>query len=167
MEEIHEAGKKIDSIMKVINDISFQTNLLALNAAVEAARAGEAGRGFAVVASEVRTLAQKTTEASKNIQEIISQNVESTETGMKLVRETGEFFKNLLEHTKDILANIEHINQSTSQQSQSVDEVSMTVTQLDDEINKNAALSQSLSRNVSQMTENSERLEQLLKQFKT
>ncbi|MCP5048823.1 MAG: methyl-accepting chemotaxis protein [bacterium] len=166
MNVISQSGKKINDIVRVINDISFQTNLLALNAAVEAARAGEAGRGFAVVASEVRTLAQKTTEASRNIQEIVSRNVSSTETGMELVSQTSEFFTSLLGVLQDMLTKIQQITENTREQSNAVEEVNGTVSQLDNAINRNAALSEELEAGSQRMKSNSQQLIELIRHFK-
>src|SRR5690606_37252211 len=90
MARIEQASKKISDITRVIDDIAFQTNLLALNAAVEAARAGDAGKGFAVVASEVRSLAQRSGEAAKDISGLISSSNIEVEAGVKLVRQAGD-----------------------------------------------------------------------------
>lgn len=166
MEAINDSSRKISNIVNVINDISFQTNLLALNAAVEAARAGEAGRGFAVVASEVRILAQKTTEASKNIQEIVSSNVEHTETGMKLVAMTSEFFTSMIGIMQDILNKIGAINTSANEQTHAVEQVNETVADLDKVINQNAELSKELSGNAHRMQLNAQQLGELISQFK-
>jgi methyl-accepting chemotaxis protein len=166
MTTINESSQQINRIIDVINDISFQTNLLALNAAVEAARAGEAGRGFAVVASEVRNLAQKTTEASKNIQEIVSHNVDSAKIGMELVAKTSEFFTSLLTVMESILEKNRQITQNTQQQSVAVEEVNQTVSQLDETTGQNAALSEGLSSNVTSIQENSNHLIRLISQFK-
>ncbi len=96
IERIEEASQKISDIIGVIDDIAFQTNLLALNAAVEAARAGDAGKGFAVVASEVRTLAQRSGQAARDIKELIVGSAEQVSEGVKLVRATGEALDNIV-----------------------------------------------------------------------
>ena len=167
MKEIHESGKRIDEIVRVINDISFQTNLLALNAAVEAARAGEAGRGFAVVAAEVRNLAQKTAESSKNIQEIVSQNVESTERGMDLVSRTTEFFSSIVQVMQDILGKIGQITDGSKEQATGVEQINEAVRQLEQVINQNAQLVVHLSETTKNMKVHSVELMELVAQFNT
>lgn len=145
MNEIYDSSKKIDNIIKVINDISFQTNLLALNAAVEAARAGEAGRGFAVVASEVRNLAQKTAESSKSIQDIVMRNVESTQKGMELVNDTSEFFGEIVGVMGEIVTKISNITNVSREQANGIEQVSQTIAQMDQVSSQNAGLVQQLA----------------------
>lgn len=145
MNEIYDSSKKIDNIIKVINDISFQTNLLALNAAVEAARAGEAGRGFAVVASEVRNLAQKTAESSKSIQEIVISNVEATQKGTELVNDTSEFFGEIVGVMGDIVTKISNITSVSREQANGIEQVSQTIAQMDQVSSQNAGLVQQLA----------------------
>jgi len=166
MEEIDSSSKKINSIINVINDISFQTNLLALNAAVEAARAGEAGRGFAVVASEVRNLAGKTADSSKVIQEIVNKNVESSKKGMELVQETSAFFQQILQVTADILDKVKSISEGSKEQTTGIEQINQAIAQLDNVINKNAALVQDLSESSKNMKINSITLFDLVNTFK-
>jgi len=166
MREIDASGKKIDNIVNVINDISFQTNLLALNAAVEAARAGEAGRGFAVVAAEVRNLAQKTAESSKTIQSIVNQNVESTQKGMQLVQETSDFFNSIVENIKKILDRLIENSQGIKEQTTGMEQITLTVSQLEDVINRNAALAKEFNSQSSHIKNNSFQLQGIVNQFK-
>jgi len=166
MQEIDESSTKIDSIVNVINDISFQTNLLALNAAVEAARAGDAGRGFAVVAAEVRNLAQKTAESSKTIRDIVTRNVDSSRRGTQLVKETGEFFNSLMTHMQRIVEKIEFISARSSEQTTGIDQINLAVAQLENVINQNAALAESLSKTGRNIESNAGELDGLVGRFK-
>jgi methyl-accepting chemotaxis protein len=165
MEEINSSSQKIDNIVNVINDISFQTNLLALNAAVEAARAGEAGRGFAVVATEVRNLAQKTAESSKTIQEIVSQNVDSTNKGMELVNETSHFFETIITTVQQMSAKIQDIADGSREQFNGVEQINQSIVQLDKGINQNAALVQEFADTGKKMETGSSELQELVGMF--
>jgi len=166
MTEISDSSKKIDNIVNVINDISFQTNLLALNAAVEAARAGEAGRGFAVVASEVRNLAQKTAESSKTIQEIVTQNVSSTQKGMELIKQTSDFFEAIIKIFGEIKDRIQMIAAGAREQSTGVDQINQAISQLEDGLNQNAALVDEFTSSSKSMKANSTELTDLMTHFK-
>jgi len=167
MDEINQSGRKINNIISVINDISFQTNLLALNAAVEAARAGEAGRGFAVVASEVRILAQKTAESSKSIQEIVRSNMDSTQRGMELVNETVTFFASITKMMQNIVNHIEEISHGSKEQMTGVEQINLTISQLDQAINQNAALVEKFAQTGQSMKSYAQELESHVSMFKS
>ena len=165
MTAISDSSSKINSIVNVINDISFQTNLLALNAAVEAARAGEAGRGFAVVASEVRNLAQKTAESSKSIQEIVSQNVEATRTGLSLTEETADFFKDIITRVQKILLQLKENTHGLKEQTVAVEQLNIAIAQLSDTVNENSDMSRGLSKASAEMNGNAAELISVIQQF--
>jgi len=166
MTEIYDSSKEIDNIIKVINDISFQTNLLALNAAVEAARAGEAGRGFAVVAAEVRNLAQKTAESSKSIQEIVMKNVDTTQKGMDLVKDTSDFFNEIVGIMKEIVEKIANITNVSRTQATGIDQINIAISQMEKVIGENASLLEHLSRAGKNVKNNTLDLHTLVSEFK-
>jgi methyl-accepting chemotaxis protein len=166
MTEIFDSSKQIDSIIKVINDISFQTNLLALNAAVEAARAGDAGRGFAVVAAEVRNLAQKTSESSKSIQQIVMRNVESTQKGVTLVKDTASFFAEIVNMMGETVTRISNITNSSREQFIGIEQINKAIGHMDEVSTHNAALVEELSATAKTVKNNVVALEDLVKQFK-
>ena len=139
MKHISEAGLEIGKIIKTIDEIAFQTNLLALNAAVEAARAGEAGAGFAVVANEVRSLALKSTEASKNTADLIKNTIRRIEEGSGLVNKTGELFDRILTGTQKAKNLIGEISEASQEQSQGLDQVSQAIVQIEGVTQQNAA----------------------------
>ncbi|MGQ0597627.1 methyl-accepting chemotaxis protein [Aquabacterium sp.] len=140
MDEINTSSKKISDIIGVIDGIAFQTNILALNAAVEAARAGEQGRGFAVVASEVRSLAQRSAEAAREIKTLIGTSVDRVETGSRLVDAAGSTMTEIVDSVKRVSDIIGEITASASEQSDGIGQVNQAVTQLDQMIQQNAAL---------------------------
>jgi methyl-accepting chemotaxis protein len=166
MTEIYDSSKQIDNIIKVINDISFQTNLLALNAAVEAARAGEAGRGFAVVAAEVRNLARKTAESSKSIQDIVLRNVESTQKGMELVKDTSEFFGEIVGVMGEIVQKVSDITTVSREQSANIEQITQTIARMNQVGNRNAALVGELTETGKKVKDNAVELQDLVTQFK-
>ena len=140
MDEINASSKKIADIIGVIDGIAFQTNILALNAAVEAARAGEQGRGFAVVAGEVRSLAQRSAQAAKEIKALIGTSVERVESGSKLVQDAGSTMAEIVASVKRVNDIIGEITAAASEQSDGIGQVNTAVTQLDQMTQQNAAL---------------------------
>jgi len=140
MDEINASSKRIADIIGVIDGIAFQTNILALNAAVEAARAGEQGRGFAVVASEVRSLAQRSAAAAKEIKALISTSVANVDGGSRLVADAGTTMKEIVASVQRVSDIIGEITAAASEQSQGLGEVNSAVTHLDQMTQQNAAL---------------------------
>lgn len=140
MSSINESARKIEDIIGVIDGIAFQTNILALNAAVEAARAGEQGRGFAVVASEVRTLAQRSANAAKDIKELISDSVNKIESGNSLVNQSGETMDKVVTSIKRVNDIMSEIAAASAEQASGIDEIGKAITQMDEVTQQNAAL---------------------------
>ena len=140
MDAITGSSRKIADIIGVIDGIAFQTNILALNAAVEAARAGEQGRGFAVVASEVRSLAQRSAQAAKEIKVLINESVEKVEAGSRQVGDAGRAMDDIVAQVKRVSGLIEEISSATGEQTQGIGQVSDAVSQLDQVTQQNAAL---------------------------
>jgi methyl-accepting chemotaxis protein len=140
MEEIAGSSKRIASIIGVIDGIAFQTNILALNAAVEAARAGEQGRGFAVVASEVRSLAQRSADAAKEIKTLIGASVDRVEVGTRLVGEAGSTMQEIVSQARKVADLLGDINSATAEQTTGIGQVADAVNQLDQVTQQNAAL---------------------------
>lgn len=140
MAEIETSAKAISRITSVIDDIAFQTNLLALNAGVEAARAGEAGRGFAVVASEVRALAQRSSEAAKEISELIASSDTQVHSGVTLVGQTGEALQRIVSSVREIHDRVSEIAASSGEQASGISEINAAVHQLDQAAQRSAAM---------------------------
>jgi methyl-accepting chemotaxis protein len=140
MDSITASSTRIGDIIGVIDGIAFQTNILALNAAVEAARAGEQGRGFAVVATEVRSLAQRSAAAAKEIKGLIEQSVSRVDDGSRLVAEAGRTMTEIVHQVRRVHELVGEIASASTEQSQGIDQVGQAVTQLDQVTQQNAAL---------------------------
>src|SRR4051812_9754697 len=140
MAKIEESSRKISDIIIVINEIARQTNLLALNAAVEAARAGDAGRGFAVVASEVRSLAQRSSQAAKDIKDLITSSTGQVAEGVGLVNKAGSSLSEIVELIKKVTEIVAEIASASAEQSTGIDQVNIALTQMDEVTQQNSAL---------------------------
>ena len=139
MSGISDSARKIADIISVIDGIAFQTNILALNAAVEAARAGEQGRGFAVVASEVRSLAQRSAQAAKEIKDLIGNSVAQVDEGTQLVDKAGETIAMLVGDVRKVSGLMRSIAEASAEQSRGVQQVNKTVTEMDKVVQQNAS----------------------------
>ncbi len=166
MEDINHSSKKIADIIGVIDGIAFQTNILALNAAVEAARAGEQGRGFAVVASEVRSLAQRSAEAAKEIKQLISASVEKVETGSRLVSDAGTTMTDIVQSVQRVTDMIGEITAASSEQSAGVSQVNKAISNLDQMTQQNAALVEESAAAAQSLREQADHLARELSMFK-
>ena len=151
MSEISDSSRKISEITAVIDDIAFQTNLLALNAAVEAARAGEQGKGFAVVAEAVRSLAQRSAIAAKDISSLIKETSERVERGADVAGKSGEALKNIVDVVQKVTVLNGEISESTQKQSSGIVQINQAMNQLDDATQKNAQLAQSVAESSQKM----------------
>jgi methyl-accepting chemotaxis protein len=140
MESIRASSRKIVEIIGVIDGISFQTNILALNAAVEAARAGEQGRGFAVVAAEVRTLAQRSASAAKEIKSLIADSVAIIDSGSASVNQAGASMGSVVASVRQVNDIINRISSASTEQADGIADVNRAVGQMDDMTQQNAAL---------------------------
>ena len=140
MKGINDSSRKIADIIGVIDGIAFQTNILALNTAVEAARAGEQGRGFAVVASEVRTLAQRSATAAKEIKDLIGESVQQVNAGSRLVHDAGATMEKVVDSVRRVTAIVNEISHASQEQSTGIVEVNTAVSHMDQSTQQNAAL---------------------------
>ena len=166
MDEINASSKKIADIIGTIDGIAFQTNILALNAAVEAARAGEQGRGFAVVASEVRSLAQRSAEAAREIKALIGASVERVDAGSQLVHEAGSTMTEIMASVQRVTDIIGEISAAAGEQSSGIGQVNGAVTQLDQMTQQNAALVEQSAAAAESLREQAERLAGVVGTFK-
>jgi methyl-accepting chemotaxis protein len=167
MTRIEQASVKITDITSVIEEIAFQTNLLALNAAVEAARAGDAGKGFAVVAAEVRTLAQRSSEAAKDIGGLISSSTVEIGQGVKLVREAGSTLVRIVEASTKVAATVNEISAAAAEQANGIDEMSQAIAHMDEMTQQNAALAEQSSASALALSQQIEGLSGLVGEFDT
>jgi methyl-accepting chemotaxis protein len=165
MNSINESSRRIVDIIAVIDSIAFQTNILALNAAVEAARAGEQGRGFTVVASEVRSLAQRSAQAAKEIKSLIADSVQAAALGHKRVDETGKAMDAIMDSVQRVAAIFAEISAASAEQGNGIEQVNRAVTQMDRATQENAALVGQVSASSQSLQEQAERLSEVVARF--
>ena len=167
MQGISDNSRKIADIVSVIDGIAFQTNILALNAAVEAARAGEQGKGFAVVAGEVRTLAQRSAQAAKEIKALIETSQDTVTAGSSQVAAAGQTMQEIVASVQRVVDIMSEISAASTEQAGGIDQVSLTISQMDEVTQQNAALVEEASAAASAMEEQARRLAEATAVFKT
>ncbi|RJF96195.1 methyl-accepting chemotaxis protein [Noviherbaspirillum saxi] len=167
MGSIKESSRRIVDIIGVIDGIAFQTNILALNAAVEAARAGEQGRGFAVVAAEVRSLAQRSADAAKEIKSLIGDSVEKVDAGGKLVDQAGRTMEEIVAAVMHVANIMQQITSASTEQSRDIEEVNRAISQMDEMTQQNAALVEEAAAAAQSMQDQASSLARAVSVFKT
>jgi methyl-accepting chemotaxis protein len=165
MDGITQSSRKISDIIGVIDEIAFQTNILALNAAVEAARAGDQGRGFAVVAAEVRSLAQRSANAAKEIKALISDSVQKVDSGSKLVASAGQTMDEIVGSVKRVTDIMAEISAASQEQSAGIEQVNVAVAQMDKITQQNSALVEEAAAAAKSMEEQTEALSGMVSAF--
>ena len=166
MLQIQASSRKIGDIIGVIDGIAFQTNILALNAAVEAARAGEQGKGFAVVASEVRSLAQRSAEAAKEISGLISDSVEKVERGTRQAEEAGTAIDRIVTAIDSVNSIVANISDASQEQKTGIEQVAQAVTQMDETTQQNAALVEEAAAAAESLAQQAEELQHMAGMFR-
>ena len=166
MASINDSSKKIVDIIAVIDGIAFQTNILALNAAVEAARAGEQGRGFAVVASEVRTLAQRSASAAKEIKLLIDDSVEKVDAGAKLVNRAGATMDEIVDSVRRVTGIMGEISSASLEQTEGIEQINMAISQMDQVTQQNASLVEEAAAAAESLQDQAGKLAELVSVFK-
>ena len=165
MSSIATSSRKISDIIGVIDGIAFQTNILALNAAVEAARAGEQGRGFAVVAGEVRSLAQRSATAAREIKTLISASVEQVDEGSRMVEHAGQTMREVVDSIRNVSAIMTDISASSRDQSMGIEQVNSAIVQMDDSTQRNAAMVEQGTAAASAMQDQAKKLTEVVSAF--
>ena len=165
MHGINASSQKISDIIGVIDSIAFQTNILALNAAVEAARAGEQGRGFPVVATEVRSLAQRSSEAAKEIKALIGNSAEQVKAGTHLAHEAGTTMQAVVDSVLRVSTMIEEISQASREQTDGIEQINQAVSQMDQGTQQNAALVEQAAAAAASLQQQAQELTQVVATF--
>jgi methyl-accepting chemotaxis protein len=167
MARIEESSRKISDIIGVIDEIARQTNLLALNAAVEAARAGEAGRGFAVVASEVRSLAQRSSQAAKDIAHLITNSGGQVQKGVELVNQAGQALNEIVDSIRNVAEIVSDIATASAEQATGLDEIGKALAQMDEVTQRNSALVEENAATAHTLEEQAKSMDEQVPYFRT